>query len=67
MLSVNDILKWCQVFTGGRHYTCITKEIDGELCFYFKKAWHPVAEFISDRAKVLVGEGGKVMSVPYGK
>jgi len=43
VLGVNDILKWCQITTGGRRYTCRTKEINGQLCFLFKKAcipWH---------------------------
>ena len=51
VLGVNKILKWCQVTTGGRRYTCPTKLIDGKLFFHFKKAWHPVAECISDHAE----------------
>ena len=37
VLGVNRILKWCQITTGGRRYTCPTKEIDGELFFCLKK------------------------------
>mgnify|MGYP004464128579 FL=1 len=33
VLGVNRILKWCQITTGGRRYTCPTKEINGELFF----------------------------------
>ena len=41
VLGVNKILKWCQILSGGRRYTCPTKEIDGKLFFAFK-SWHPV-------------------------
>lgn len=67
VLGVNKILKWCQIVSGGRHYTCSTKEINGQLCFAFKKAWHPVAEFISDHAEELVQESGKIFSRPFTK
>ena len=67
VLGVNKILKWCQIASGGRRYTCPTKEINGQLCFAFKKAWHPVTEFISDHAVELVQEGGKVFSRPFRK
>lgn len=69
VLGVTDTLKmkWCQITTGGRRYTCPTKDINGELCFWLKKEWHPVAKFISDRAEVLVEEGGRVFSRPFKK
>ena len=44
-----------------------TKEIGGKLHFIFKKAWHPVSDFVSDRAHELVQEGGKIFSRPYKK
>lgn len=62
VLGVNKILKWCQITTRGRKYTCQTKLIDEKLYFYFKKAWHPVEEFISEHAQELVEEGGRVFS-----
>lgn len=65
VLGVNKILKWCQITTGGRRYTCPTKRMNGKLFFHFKKVWHPVAEFISDGAQELVQEGGKVFSRPF--
>ena len=65
VLGVNKILGWCQIVSGGRRYTCFTKEIDGQLHFVFKKAWHPVAEYISDHAEELVREGGRVFSRPF--
>lgn len=65
VLGVNKILNWCQIVSGGRRYTCPTKEIDGQLCFIFKKVWHPVEDFISDHAEELVQEGGKVFSRPF--
>lgn len=67
VLGVNKILKWCQITSGGRCYTCPTKEINGQLCFAFKKAWHPVAEFLSDYTEELVQEGGRVFSRPFKK
>ena len=62
VLGVNKILKWCQIVSNGRTYTCPTKEINGKLFFHFKKEWHSVAEFISYQAEELVEEGGKVFS-----
>ena len=56
---VNKILKWCQVLSGGRRYTCPTKEIDGKLFFAFKKAWHPMEEYITEHTDELVEIGGK--------
>ena len=59
-------LKWSQITTDGRGYTCPTKEINGELFFHFKKVWHPIAQYASDCAEILVDEGGKVFSRPSG-
>ena len=67
VLGVNKILKWCQVLSNGRRYTCPTKEINGEFCFVFKRAWHPVAKYIAEQAEELVQEGGKVFSRPFRK
>lgn len=65
VFGVNKILKWCQVFSNGKRYTCPTKEIDGKLFFHFKKGWHSVAEFISEHGEELVEEGGRVFSRPF--
>lgn len=67
VLGVNKILKWCQIVSDGRKYTCPTKDINGVLCFAFKKVWHPVAEFISDNADELVQIGGKNILRPFTK
>lgn len=67
VLGINKILKWCQIVSGGRRYTCPTKEINGELFFIFKKEWHKVADFVSDHAEELIEEGGKVFSQPFKK
>ena len=69
VLGIWDTLKmkWCQITTGGRRYTCPTKIIDGELFFRFKKVWHPVTQFVSDNAEILVEEGGKAFSRPFVK
>lgn len=67
VLGINKILKWCQITTGGRRYTCPTKEIDGKLFFAFKKAWHPIVDFVSEYTTELVEEGGKIFSRPFEK
>lgn len=67
VLGVNKILKWCQIVSRGRKYTCPTKLVDGKLFLKFKNIWHPVTEFISDNAQELVEEGKKVFSRPFKK
>lgn len=67
VLGINKILKWCQITSGGRKYTCPTKEINGELFFHFKKEWHKVAEFASEHIEEFVQEGEKVLSRPFRK
>jgi hypothetical protein len=57
--------KWCQITTGGRRYTCPVKVDNGEMFFRFKRAWHPISQFVSDHAEVLVQEGGKTFSKPF--
>ena len=60
VLGVNKILKWCQVFSNGRRYTCQTKKVDGKLFFYFKKEWYSVSKYISEHANEMVEIGGKL-------
>lgn len=67
VLGINKVLNWCQIVSGGRTYTCPTKEINGQLFFRFKRIWHPITEFISDNAHELVEEGGKIFSRPLKK
>ena len=67
VLSVNKISKWCQIISNGRRYTRPTKIINGELCFAFKKAWHPVSKFVSENAHELVEEGGRILFKPFKK
>ena len=62
VLGINKVLKWCQILTDGRRYTCPTKEMNGELFFFFKKAWHPVSKHLSENTTELVEEGGKIIS-----
>ena len=62
ILGINRVLNWCQVLAGGRRYTCPTKMIDGQLFFDFKKAWHPVSEYVSEHTTELVEESGKLIS-----
>lgn len=59
VLGIVDTInaKWCQVLVDGRKYTRTVKEIDGELFFKFKNAWHPVAQFVSEHADVLLDGG----------
>lgn len=65
VLGINNILKWCQVLSNGRRYTCPTKEIDGKLFFYFKKEWHSVIKYLSSHADELVEVDGKTISRTY--
>ena len=67
VLGINKILKWCQITTGGRTYTCPTKEINGELFFRFKNVWHSVAQYASKYAEEFVQESGRVFSRPFKK
>ena len=67
VVGLNRILNWCHVSNGRAKYTCYTKEIDGELFFKFRKAWHPVAKYVADNAEELVQEGGRVFSRPFKK
>lgn len=45
VLGINHILKWVQIISKGRRYTCPTKEVNGELFFKFKNEWHKVIDF----------------------
>ncbi len=65
VLGVNKVLNWCQVLSGGRRYTCCTDMVNGELCFYFKKAYHSVAQFATEHTHELVREGEKVLLRSY--
>ena len=67
VLGLTDTLtaKWCQILSVGRRYTCPTRVINGEMFFRFKRAWHPISQFVSDHAEVLVQEGGKTFSKPF--
>lgn len=65
VLGVNKILKWCQVLSNGRRYTCQTKKVNGKLFFYFKKEWHSVEKYISEYANELVEISGKVITRPF--
>lgn len=62
ILGINKILKWCQIISGGRRYTCPTKLIDNVLCFKFKNHWHKVAEYVGEHTTELIEEGGKIIS-----
>lgn len=62
ILGINRILKWVQITTGGRNYTCPTKEINGELFFQFKNGWHRAIDFVSEHTTELVSEGGRIIT-----
>lgn len=62
ILGVNSVLKWCQVLSNGRKYTCPTKVMDNQLLFCFKKQWHSVAKYATEHTTELVEEGGKIFS-----
>ena len=64
--GINKILNWCQIMSdNGRRYTCITKYIDGELCFNFKNEWHKIVEYVNEYTDELVEENGRVFSRPF--
>lgn len=65
VLGVNSVLKWCQVFSNGRIYTCPTKVMNNQLFFHFKKQWHLVAQYATEHTTELVEEGGKIFSRKY--
>jgi len=46
ILGINKVLNWLQITTGTGTYTCPTKEINGELFFKFKNAWHKVIDYL---------------------
>lgn len=48
VLGINHVLKWVQIVSGGRRYTCPMNEINGELFFHFKKEWHKVIEYVTE-------------------
>lgn len=48
ILSINHILKWVQITSGGKRYTCPTKEVNGVLFFKFKNEWHKVIDFTTE-------------------
>lgn len=62
VLGINRVLDWVQITTGGRTYTCPTKEINGELFFKFKKNWHKVMEYTSELTTEFFSKGGKYLS-----
>ena len=63
--GVNKIMGLCSIISGGRCYTCPTKEIDGELYFAFKKEWHSVKKYITKNTTELVSENGNWFSRGY--
>lgn len=65
VLGVNKVLGWCQVLSNGRKYTCQIKEIDGAICFFFKKEWHNLIKYISENAEEMVEIGGKTFCRPF--
>ena len=65
VLGINAACGWCQIHNGWGTYTCRIKDINGELCFIFKKVWYPVAKYISENADVLVQENGHTFSMPF--
>lgn len=65
ILGLNTICKWCSITTGGRTYTCPTKNIDGRLFFRFKNQWHCVSDYISPYTMELVEINNRVIDRPY--
>ena len=63
IFGINRVYNWVQIFSDScRTYTCPIKEINGEVFFFFKKEWHPVAKYINEYTTELVEEGGELIS-----
>lgn len=45
VLGINQVLKWVQITSGGRRYTCPMKKMSGELFFHFKGSWHKALDY----------------------
>ncbi|MDF1494562.1 hypothetical protein [Caproiciproducens sp. CPB-2] len=67
ILGINRILNWLQITTGGRSYTCPTKEINGNLFFKFKNEWHRATDYVSEHTMELISEGGENISRRFKK
>lgn len=67
VLGINRILKWLQITTGERTYTCHTKMIDNVLHFRFKNQWYKVAKYVGEHTTKLIEEGGKLISKKFVK
>ena len=67
IFSINDVLKWCQVFSNGRKHTCYTKMVDNNLYFKFKGKWHVVSEYVTELTSVYIKRDVKYISIPYDK
>jgi len=67
VLGVNKVLKWCQITTGGRRYTCPTKVVDGQMLFRFKGSWHILTDYVCEHTHELAEIGGKLVSQPFRK
>lgn len=65
ILGINAAGGWCQIHNGWARYTCRIKDIDGELCFIFKRVWYPVSKYVSENVDVLLQENGRTFSVPF--
>lgn len=67
ILGVNKVLKWCQVTSLGRKYTCPTKVVDGQMLFKFKGVWHVLTDYVGEHTHELVEIEGKLVSQPFKK
>lgn len=61
ILSVNKILKWCQITADGRTYTCPTEIIDNVLHFKFKNHRYKVSEYVGEYTTELVEKNGRII------
>lgn len=48
VMTISKLIDAVIIFTHGARYTCPTKEVDGELMFWFKQKWRKVADHVID-------------------
>lgn len=65
VLGINRILKWAQIVSGGKRYTCPTKEINGELFWYYKKRKCRTPTGVSHLRLFLYNEGSNWSGVGF--
>jgi hypothetical protein len=48
VMTISNFIDAVIIFTHGARYMCPTKEVDGELMFWFKRKWHKVSDHTTE-------------------